>query len=287
MSEMTIGKFDVLETLGAGANSSILHIRRAADGKPYALKVITVEDPEEDMKFVEQAEHEFAVAAMLDHPNLIKVYALEKTKNWYFQLKKVQMLIEFVNGLTLDKCPRLTVPRLIQVFKLAADGMVHMHRRQVCHGDLKPNNVMLSKSAEVKIIDYGLARIKSETVTRVRGTPEYMAPEQFKHTLINERTDIYNFGGMMYRLVTWKLPPAVITNDEPPAAIEGKAWQRMYKPVTDLVPKCPPALADLIDRCLRYDANKRPERMSEVQSTLDHLADELVTAENGLEAMEW
>jgi serine/threonine protein kinase len=287
MSDFRIGRFQVVGTLGSGANSTLLHVRRAADGTNYALKVVSIKDPE-DQKFFAQAEHEFKVASMLDHPNLIKVYALEKVKNWLFQVKKIHLLIEFVNGKTLDTCPRLTMPRLVQVFKCIADGMVHMHRRQVCHGDLKPNNVMLSRAGEVKIIDYGLARIKGQDTGRVQGTPEYMAPEQVKHKMINERTDIYNFGGTMYRLITWRLPPPVVSEEDSGLPLSGKVWGRLYKPVEELQPATPPALADLINRSLSFDANKRPERMSEVQNTLDHLCDELVTSpEDSLEAMEW
>jgi serine/threonine protein kinase len=286
MSEMSIGAFEVLGTLGSGAHSKILHIRREEDGKQYALKVVTLDGPE-DQKFLDQADHEFKVASRLDHPNLIKVHALEKVKNWFFQIKKVHLLIEFVNGKTLDTCPRLTVPRLVQVFKMVADGMVHMHRRQVCHGDLKPNNIMLSKGGQVKIIDYGLARVKGDSVTRIQGTPEYMAPESVKHSMINERTDIYNLGGAMYRLVTFKLPPAVVADEDPTNVLDGKTWQRMYVPVCELAPKCPEKLGELIDSCLKYDANRRPERMSEVQNVLDHLVDELVTPDNSLESLDW
>jgi serine/threonine protein kinase len=166
--------------------------------------------------------------------------------------------------------------------------MVHMHRRQVCHGDLKPNNVLLSRSGDVKIIDFGLARVKGESVSRVQGTPEYMAPEQVKHTLINERTDIYNFGGAMYRLVTWRLPPSVVSEEDGGVPLDRKTWARIFKPVEDLQPNTPPALADLINRCLSFEAMKRPERMSEVQNTLDRLVDELVCSpEDSLEALEW
>ena len=180
------------------------------------------------------------------------------------------------------------MPRLVQVFKCVADGIVHMHRRQVCHGDLKPNNILLSKSGEVKIIDFGLARIKGEGGGRIQGTPEYMAPEQVKHSLINERTDIYNFGGAMYRLVSWRLPPAVVSAEDGGHPLDAKMWERTYKPVEELQPNTPPALADLINRCLRFDANKRPERMSEVQNVLDRLCDELVTEpEDSLEALDW
>src|SRR5207253_1909576 len=171
--------------------------RRSADSKHYALKVVVI-DGADEQKFLDQAQHEFRVAQMLDHANLIKVYTLEPVKDWLFRVRKVHLLIEYVNGKTLDTCPPIRLPQLVQVFKCVADGLVHMHRRQVCHGDLKPNNVLLSRAGDVKVIDYGLARIKGQDTGRVQGTPEYMAPEQVKHKMINERTDIYNFGGLMY-----------------------------------------------------------------------------------------
>ena len=287
MSDFHIGKFQIIGPLGTGAHSTILQVRRAEDSKTYALKVVQLDKPE-DMKFLTQAEHEFRVGQMLSHPTLLQFYALEKVKDWLFRVKKAHLLSEYVNGKTLDTCPRLTIPRLVQVFKAVADGMVHMHRRQVCHGDLKPNNILLSRAGEVKIIDFGLARIKSEVVERIQGTPEYMAPEQVTHSLINERTDIYNFGAAMYRLVSWKLPASVVSEEEGGLPLDAKTWARVYKPVEDVNPRTPPALAALINRCLTFDANKRPERMSEIQNTLDHMCDDLVkTADDRLEAMEW
>ena len=115
-----------------------------------------------------------------------------------------------------------------------------------------------------------------------------MAPEQVTHSLINERTDIYNFGAAMYRLVSWKLPASVVSEEEGGLPLDAKTWARVYKPVEDVNPRTPPALAALINRCLTFDANKRPERMSEIQNTLDHMCDDLVkTADDRLEAMEW
>jgi serine/threonine protein kinase len=275
-------------TLGSGAHSTILHIRRSGDSRNYALKVVSIDGPE-DQKFQDQAEHEFRISQLLNHPNLIKAYALEHIKDWLFRVRKVHLLLEYVNGKTLDTCPRLTIPRLVQVFKCIADGLVHMHRRGVYHGDLKPNNVLLSRAGEVKVIDFGLARIRGETNKRIQGTPEYMAPEQVKHSMINERTDIYNLGGAMYRMVTWRLPPAVVSEEDGGVLLSSKIWERIFKPVEEYTPGCPPALCDLIHRCLAYDANRRPERMSEVQSELDRLADQLLEAapQDRLEAMEW
>jgi serine/threonine protein kinase len=286
MSEIRIGRFQILGTLGKGAHSSILHIHRSADGRNYALKVVTIGGPKE-LKFLEQARHEFRVAQMLDHKNLIKVYALETNKDWLFRIRKVHLLIEYVNGKTLDACPPLPLPKLVQVFKCAADGIVHMHRRKVYHADLKPNNIMLSRAGDVKIIDFGLATIQGEGKGRIQGTPEYIAPEQAKHKIVSERTDIYNFGATMYRMVTFRLPPSTLAQ-EGGLPIDGKTFARMFKPVQEFSPQAPPELCDLIHRCLSFDANKRPERMSEVQSVLDVLADKMiVTPEDRLEAMEW
>jgi eukaryotic-like serine/threonine-protein kinase len=286
MSDFRIGTFQILGTLGKGAHSTILHIHRSADGRNYALKVVPIEG-KDDQKFLDQAQHEFRVAQMLDHPNLIKVYALETIKDWLFRIRKMHLLIEYVNGKTLDTCPALPLPKLVQIFKCVADGLVHMHRRKVYHADLKPNNIMLSRSGDVKILDYGLATIQGEGKNRIQGTPEYIAPEQAKHRMVNERTDIYNFGATMYRMVTLRLPPSTL-QPEGGLPIDSKTWARMLKPVAECNPKTPPELCDLIHKCLSFQAASRPERMSEVQSVLDHLADKLVVSpEDRLEALEW
>src|SRR5207253_8052863 len=129
----------------------------------------------------------------------------------------------------------------------------HMHRRNVYHADLKPGNVMLSKTGGVKIIDYGLAWIKGESKGRVQGTPEYMAPEQARNQMVNERTDIYNFGATMYRLLTWRLPPSTLTSDDG-VAVDKKTFRNMLKPVRDLLPDAPPELCQLVHRCLEFEA---------------------------------
>ena len=280
-----IGKFQILGPLGQGAHSAILHVRRQADGKQYALKVVPIDEPEE-MKYLQQAEHEFHISQKLHHANLIKIHALEAKKDWLFRVKKVHLLIEYVNGKTLDEVPPLSLPKLARVFAQVAAGLAHMHRRDVLHADIKPNNVMLSRSGEVKVIDYGLAWVKGEPKSRVQGTPEYMAPETAKRKLINERTDVYNFGATMYRLVTFRLPPSTVPEND--MDVDPELWLRQLKPVQECNAAAPKELTDLIHRCLSFDAHKRPERMSEVQGALDRLVDELATApEDKLEAMEW
>ncbi len=281
-----IGPIQILGTLGKGAHSTILHVRRSADARQYALKIVPIKT-EEDLKFLEQAEHEFRVAQRLDHPNLIKVFALEKLRKLGFLgIREVRLLIEYINGRTLDTFGILALPKLAQIFVQVASGLAYMHRRDVCHADLKPNNIMLSRTGEVKIIDYGLAWIKGENKGRVQGTPEYMAPEQAKHRVVNERTDLFNFGATMYRMCAWRHIPSVVADGG--LALTAKAWESLLKPVQACNPDVPPALADLIHSCLAYNPHQRPERVSEVQGALDHLADELVRSpDDRLEALEW
>lgn len=286
MPGQRIGTFTVLGTLGKGAHSTILHVRCSHDSRQYALKVVPIES-KEALKFLTQAQHEFRVAQMLDHKNLIKIHALETPRDWLLRVRKVHLLIEYVNGLTLDKVKPLSLPRLVQVFEKVASGMVQMHRRNVYHADLKPNNIMLSKTGEVKIIDYGLAWIKGEPKGRVQGTPEYMAPEQARQGTVNEGTDMYNLGATMYRLVTFRLPPSPVSAAEG-MPMDAKMFKSLFKPVQELAPQTPVALCNLIHQCLAFNPKQRPERISEVQGALAHLEDKLVKSpEDRLDTIEW
>ena len=287
MNTFKIGKFQVVSTLGTGAHSTIFQVRREADSRNYALKVVAINEPE-DHKFLVQAEHEFRVAQLLDHPTLVKILALEPQKDWLFRVKKIHLLVEFVNGKTLDKVPRLPFPQAVQVFERIAAALAHMHRRGVFHGDMKPNNVMLSRSGDVKVIDYGLAWIKGEPKERVQGTPEYMAPEQASKQLVNERTDLYNLGATMYRLATWRLPPPAVSTEDGGIPLNAKTWEKMFKPVTEFAPQAPRPLVELIHQCLSFNAMKRPERATEVQEELKALADDLVRGpEDHLDMLEF
>jgi serine/threonine protein kinase len=268
-----IGKYSVVSQLGAGAHSTILHISRQEDGRHYALKIVPVGSPEEK-KFLEQAQHEFRVSQMLDHPNLIKIYCFESQTDWLFRVRKVLLLIEFVNGKTLDKATRISMQHLVPIFVQVASAMVHMHRRGVFHADLKPNNIMVTKTGQAKVIDYGLAWIRGESKGRVQGTPEYMAPETVAMGMVNEKTDIFNFGATMYRLVTWQLPPSLMPAPGTPR-IASKTYNQLLKPVSELNPEAPKELCDLIHGCLTFNSDQRLERMSEIQGTLDRIADAL------------
>src|SRR5262249_40305379 len=241
-----------------------------------------------DQKFLDQAKHEFRVARMLDHPHLIKVYALEEVKDWLFRVRKVHLLIEYVNGKTLDACPRLRLPLLVQVLAGVADGLVHMHRRGVAHGDLKPNNILVGPGGAVKVIDYGLARIKGEAKDRLQGTPEYMAPETARHRMVNERSDIYNLGAALYRMVTFRLPPCVVSQEDGGLPLNEGMWRRLLKPVQEFTPGAPPALCQRREKGMACEPPRRRARVGEGRGALAHRAAQRVAArEDRLGAREW
>jgi serine/threonine protein kinase len=115
-----------------------------------------------------------------------------------------------------------------------------------------------------------------------------MAPEQVQRGVVNERTDIYNFGATMYRLLTWRLPPNMLAQQESGVPLGAKTWDKLIKPVREFNAEAPPALCDLVQSCLSFNAHKRPERASELQGALDHLVEELVRQpEDRLEMLEW
>jgi serine/threonine protein kinase len=280
-----IGRYQILGTLGKGAHSTIYHVRRQTDARQYALKVVPI-DTADDRKYLEQAQHEFKVAGLLSHPNLVKIYTLETERDWLFRTRKALLLIEYVNGKTVDLWGKLPLAALVQVFERIAAAAVHMHKQGVWHADLKPNNILLSRTGEVKIIDFGLAWIRGQRKGRVQGTPEYMAPETAKSGTINERTDIYNLGATMYRLVTGRLPPGVLP-EMGGLPVVRETWEQLLKPVGECCPEAPAPLCGLIHRCLAFDPHRRPARMSEVQGALDHLADELIQSpEDRLEMLQ-
>jgi serine/threonine protein kinase len=114
-----------------------------------------------------------------------------------------------------------------------------------------------------------------------------MAPEQYRKKIVNERTDIYNFGATMYRMATWRLPPSV-AQQEGALPLDPKTFDRLLKPVGGFAPTAPRALCDLIHRCMAFLPDNRPDRMSTVQTELSELVEELVTSpEERLEVYEW
>jgi eukaryotic-like serine/threonine-protein kinase len=262
-----IGKVTVLAELGAGAGSRVYHVLRKSDSYEYALKVVSIRSSN-DLKYLEQARHEFRIGRLLDHPNLVRVRAFEIERGWLSGPRCCKLLVEYAPGRTLHELPLPSMAELLQIFEQVADALAHMHERGIIHADLKPKNLIYCSDNGVKVIDYGLAWVKGEPKGRLQGTPQYMAPETAAHKLINERTDVFNFGATMYRLLTRGTLPRMAPGLIP----DRKTYDSRIKSVERLNASAPSELCELIHSCLSYLPDDRPEDMNEVRSILSQLA---------------
>jgi serine/threonine-protein kinase len=258
-------QFKRVRAIGQGAGSVIYLVTEESSGKSFALKVINRESADEDI-YVRQATHEFAVARMLSHPNILKIHDCRTTRKW-FKTTGVELLMEYVDGRVLDDLRDPPLSQLVLIFCKVADGLAHMHRRGVYHGDVKPGNIMLSLSGAVKIIDFGTAWIKGQDKGRVQGTPHYMAPEQGRQKIVDERTDLYNFGATMYRLVTGEYANLGI-----PGLDDGRTGRSRLQTPMSLNDQVPGTLSECIMRCLAANPDKRPAGVFEVKNQLEAVA---------------
>lgn len=270
--------YRVVSTLGTGAGSTILQISdKTSGGKRYALKVVKKQEPEDDI-YLEQAKVEFEASQKLKHPAIAKIYDMRLKRSW-FKVTGVELLMEFVEGKTLDEIEAPEMNQLILIFCQVASAISHMHRRGVFHGDLKPSNIMLSKSGQVKLIDFGTCWIRGKDTNRAGGTPQFVAPEQVTEKTVDAKTDIYNFGATLYRMFTGRF-----ANQGLPKPGEGGA--RKLAPPIQINPKIPKSLNELILSCLEYSPERRPADMFEVQQRLSAVAKELGLQEVDLKGAE-
>ncbi len=254
--------YRVIGPLGTGAGSTILQIAdRNRGGQRFALKVVKWQDSDDD-RYIAQAQLEFEASKKLNHPSIAKIYDSRVKRSLLLKVISVELLMEFVDGTTLDEVEAPSMAQLVLIFNQVADALVHMHRRGVYHGDLKPGNIMVGKDGKVKLIDFGTAWLKGETKNRIQGTPEYIAPETIVEKIVDERTDIYNFGATMYRMFTGRYA----NPDDLPKT--GTSLKTRVAPPIQLNPKLPGTLNETILSCIQVSPDRRPAGMFEVQHQL-------------------
>ncbi len=231
-------------------------------GKTYAMKVVKREEPE-DQIYIDLARACYESSAKLSHPAILAYHDFQTKRSW-FRIARADLLMEYVDGKSLDKMEGLEVGALVLIFREVATAMAHMHRRGVRHGDLKPSNVMLAKSGEVKVLGYGRSAIEDKS--RLNGTWTNAAPEQVKSFTIDDRTDIYTLGATMYHALTGRR-----------ANVGKRAKGEVEKIPTPetLNPSIPSSLNALVITCLQSNPAKRPESMFDIQQALDPIAREL------------
>jgi serine/threonine-protein kinase len=261
-----IAGYDVVSTLGTGAGSTLYAVRDRK-GEVFCLKQV-VKKSQEHQRYLDQAVLEHEIARKFDHPQLRKSLKLIKVRE-LIRVSEVLVLMEMVDGLTLEQHKPPDMLEMCKVCRLVASALLAMHRAGYVHADIKPNNIMITAEGVVKIIDFGQSCPIGTIKERIQGTPDYIAPEQVKRQAITEQTDVYNFGATMYWMLTSKNVPTMIPKKgNVTVGMKTESYGKCEPPI-ELNPKVTPALSQLVMDCIEKKTAERPPGMASVIDRLD------------------
>jgi len=262
-SILDIGGFTIKKRIGTGARSTIYSATDDLNGVEVALKRVIHERPE-DSRIFEQVEAEFKVAQKVDHPYVRKCYKLKKVRSM-MKVKEMLLSMELFDGESLEDSDALSLVDVLLVFRTVASGLNAMHQQGYVHCDIKPNNILMNKSGEIKIIDLGQSCKIGTIKKRIQGTPDYIAPEQVKRKPLGPKTDIFNLGATMYWALTGENIPTLIPKKDNvglPIAQQRRAPHEIKRQI-------PKEISKLVMNCVENDPIERPKNMVTVISRLD------------------
>ena len=255
--------YRVLKHIGTGAASEIFCVFEPKTSEVFALKqVILDEKRDKDDRFLIQAENEVKVSKKLSHDAIRRIYSVEKIRPKGWARNEVIVLMELVDGQSLDQLMDMPIYEKTRVFREVADAMAHMNDKGYVHADMKPTNILVTSEGDVKVIDLGQAHPIGKPKERIQGTPGFMAPEQAEVEKLTERTDVYNFGATMY----WMLTGQEISTAGP-GSRGGKAT--IPPPANRFNNEIPPELAEIVNLCLEPNPHGRWKNMHAVTRQLD------------------
>jgi len=260
------GRYQIIEELGKGGMGKVYKVLDKEVNAKIALKLIKPEIAG-DKKTIERFRNELKTARDISHKNICRMYDLNKEEGSYY------ITMEYVEGQDLKslikQTGQLAVGTAISIAAQVCEGLTEAHRLGVIHRDLKPQNIMIDKEGNARIMDFGIARsLKAKGITGAGvmiGTPEYISPEQAEAKEVDQRTDIYSLGVVLYEMVTGQLP----FEGDTALAVAMKHKGEPPKDPRDLNPQIPEDLSRVILRCLEKDKNKRYQKAKELLSELN------------------
>jgi Tol biopolymer transport system component len=275
----SVGHYQILSLLGKGGMGEVYRARDVRLGREVAIKVLPTEYAA-DADRLRRFEQEARAAGMLNHPNVLTIYDIGTHAGAPF------IVAELLEGETLRGRLRekaLPLRRVIDYALQIARGLQAAHAKGIVHRDLKPENLFLTKDGRVKILDFGLAKLKpppasidtnastqplSTASGVVMGTPHYMAPEQVRAEEVDHRADIFAFGAILYEMLAGRqafqghsaveVMNAILKEEPPEIAESGR--------------EVPPALARVMRHCLEKDPAERFQSIGDVAFYLEALA---------------
>lgn len=257
-----IDGYTKLSILGRGAYSTIFLGRDKSTGEICAIKQVEISKPDQ-MKYIGHLESEHAIAERFDHPVLRKTYKVIYYRKW-LKVQSAALIMEYADGKPLSEMmPSSDYVRMLKIFRHVAMGIDAMHWRRYVHADLKPENVIVNTQDRVKLIDYGQSFEMGQAKERVQGTVDFIAPEQVRREILDQRTDVFGLGAVMHRVFTDQPLPTLLNKElnQHTMALVGKRVDN-----TDAVEEAslPSHLARLLERCCQPERENRPPNMQAV-----------------------
>lgn len=268
--EKRIENYRILAEIGRGGMGIVY---KALDEEKDQLVAIKVLPPDflADKRKAQYLDHEFKIALELNHPNIIRFQKLIKTTSPDKKVKQGFLIMELVEGWNMRKHIQdqdLTTFQAVELVITVCNGLEYIHQHGVIHGDMKPENILISQGGIVKIADFGLSQ--AETFFRLsreklRGTKRYMAPEQLTQKKVDVRTDIYSLGVSSYELFTGQSPYTGKTAEE----VTREIVDRRIRPTPPC--KVKPSLHHYVDKVIMKSIEKNPQ--DRYQSMLEMVLD--------------
>jgi serine/threonine-protein kinase len=263
------GRYQVEEELGRGGMAKVFRGTDTVLGRPVAIKVLAPHFAE-DLNFVARFRREAQAAARLNHPNLVGVYDTGSDDGVHY------IVMEYVDAKTLADYlaggGRIMPDRAIELAEAVCRALSVAHAHGVIHRDIKPANIMVTARGEVKVTDFGIARMTegADTIAQtaaVLGTASYLSPEQARGEPVDQRTDIYSLGVVLYEMVTGRPP----FSGDTPVAVASKHVLEQPKPPSKLNPDVPAALDAVIMKALAKNPANRYQTAEELTQDLERV----------------
>ncbi|MCH7747979.1 MAG: serine/threonine protein kinase [Acidobacteria bacterium] len=257
-----LGRYELLDRLGKGGMGIVYRARDTKLDRPVAVKLL-LGDLEGDDETRERFLREARAAGELNHRNIIQIYDFGEDGGRAF------IVMELLEGANLNELlkthPDLSLDRKLQIMTGVCEGLAFSHSRSIIHRDLKPANLFITTDRQVKVLDFGLARIASSNLTRtglVFGTPDYMAPEQVRGKVVDARSDIFSLGAVFYQVLSGRKPFAAKALPE----VMRKVLAEDPVPLTHS--EAPPSLARIVTRALQKNPVHRYQKVEELLADL-------------------
>jgi serine/threonine-protein kinase len=255
-----------LDFLGEGAGSLIYAVSDPATKQVYALKHVIVQT-EKQQRFAEQLLNEYEVAKQINNPLIRRVFDVKVNRTLLRKITEAAMVMELVDGTPFDQLPPQTVAQTAAIFSQVAQALAVLHSHGFIDCDLKPNNILVSSTGAIKLIDLGQACPALTVKQRIQGTPDFISPEQVKCEPVTIQTDVFNFGATLYwALSGGKKLPTLFNIKKSDNSI---LFDQMIPSPAEQNPQVPLPLSNLVMECVRTNPVKRPDNMNELARRLE------------------